>query len=87
MASISEIESLPCHYVKGGTRTIQAGQPILSTIIWWLIHIGIPFIALAIVIVLITLLFIDNTEKRQSRKVSIAELFLSVVILTVFIFF
>lgn len=73
--------------LQATTITKQIPQPIATTIIWWIIRIGIPLAIIAILIAIITILIKRNGITITKKGINRWNCSLSVVILTVFIFF
>jgi hypothetical protein len=62
-------------------------QPTLSLVVWWIIRIGIPLLSLAVPITIAVLLIKQYGETIKEKGINRWNFSLSVVILTVFIFF
>lgn len=67
--------------------TKQIPQPIATTIIWWIIRTGIPLATIAILLTVITMLIKRYGTMIIKKGINHWNCSLSVVILTVFIFF
>ena len=73
--------------LRATTITKQIPRPIVATIIWWIIRIGIPLASIAILLAVITMLIKRYGTTIIKKGINHWNCSLSVVILTVFIFF
>lgn len=73
--------------LQAATITKQIPNPIIATIAWWIIRIGIPLAAIAIVITIITILIKRYGTTIIKKGINRWNCSLSVVILTVFVYF
>lgn len=72
--------------LQATTITKQIPKPIVATLIWWIIRIGIPLAAIAIIITIITILIKRYGTTIIKKGINRWNCSLSVVILTVFIY-
>ncbi|MGN1157442.1 MAG: DUF6040 family protein [Agathobacter sp.] len=73
--------------LQATTITKQIPQPIVASIIWWIIRTGIPLASISILLTVITMLIKRYGTTIIKKGINHWNCSLSVVILTVFIFF